>query len=71
MRLATAGLALGVLAALGVGRLLESQLVGVSGADPLTFGAVIVVLGLIASLATALPARRAAGVDPMVALRHE
>jgi predicted permease len=71
VRLSVAGLAIGLLAALGLGRVLESQLVGVSGTDPLTFGAVVTLLAAVACLASWLPARQAAHVDPMVALRHE
>ena len=71
LRLALTGLGIGLAASVGVGRLLESQLVGVSGTDPVTFGGVAVLLGTIAFVASWLPARRAAGVDPMVALRHE
>jgi putative ABC transport system permease protein len=71
VRLAVAGLCLGVVAAFGVGRLLQSQLVGVSGADPLTFGVVVALLGTVVLLASWLPAQRAARIPPMVALRHE
>jgi predicted permease len=71
MRLAGLGLAVGLLAALGAGRLLGSQLLGVSGSDPATFAAIGVLLGLVALLASWLPARRAARVDPMMALRYE
>ena len=71
MRLAGLGLGLGLLAALGAGRLLASQLLGVSGSDPLTFASIGVLLGAVALVASWLPARRAARVDPMMALRYE
>ncbi|OGT99999.1 MAG: hypothetical protein A2085_06565 [Gemmatimonadetes bacterium GWC2_71_10] len=71
MRLAGLGLVLGLLAALGAGRLLASQLLGVSGSDPLTFASIGVLLGAVALVASWLPARRAARVDPMMALRYE
>ncbi len=64
---AAAGLALAALAARLIGRMLYSG----SGADPLAFGAVLVVLFGAAILATYLPARRAAGVDPVRALKAE
>jgi putative ABC transport system permease protein len=62
---------IGSVAALLAARLLRSQLYGVEAADPLTFLAVSVLLGAIALLATYIPARRAARVDPMIALRTE
>ena len=71
MRLAGLGLAIGLLAALGAGRLLGSLLLGVSGSDPLTFATIGILLGSVALLASWLPARRAAKVDPVLALRHE
>jgi len=71
MRLAGLGLAIGLVGAVGAGQLLRSQLVGVGPRDPLTFGAIAGLLGAVALAATWLPARRAAKVDPMVALRYE
>jgi putative ABC transport system permease protein len=65
------GIALGVVAALGVSRLLVSFLVGVSSYDPLTFIGVSAILMAVALLACYLPARRATKVDPMVALKYE
>jgi len=52
-------------------RLLRSQLFGVQPADPLSYVAVVLVLGLVTLVACYLPARRAAGVDPIIALRQE
>jgi predicted permease len=65
------GLAAGIAASAGLTRLLGSMLFEVSALDPLTFGSVAVILGGIALLACWFPARRAAKVDPMVALRAE
>jgi putative ABC transport system permease protein len=65
------GIALGVVAALGVSRLLVSFLVGVPSYDPLTFLGVSTILMAVALLACYLPARRATKVDPMAALRCE
>jgi putative ABC transport system permease protein len=65
------GLAIGIAGALAVTRLLGSLLFGVTPTDLPTFGAVTGVLLAVALLACYLPARRAASVDPMEALRHE
>ncbi len=71
MRLAAVGLALGIAAALGVTHFVQGFLYGVSPADPLTFLTILVVLAVVTLVAAWLPARRAARVDPMIALRHE
>ena len=65
------GIALGVVASLGVNRLLASMLVGVSAHDPLTFAGVSGILAASALIACFVPAHRAASVDPMTALRDE
>jgi len=71
LRLTAFGIAVGGVLALGVGRLLASQLFGLNPADPVTFGALIVLLAGVAAAASILPARRAARVDPVVALKGE
>jgi predicted permease len=71
LRITAVGLTIGALLALGVGQLLKSQLFGLNPADPLTFGVLIALLGGVALLASLLTARRAARVDPVVALRGE
>jgi putative ABC transport system permease protein len=70
-RLVLAGLAIGVLVSLSSTRLLRSQLFGIAPSDPLSYVAVALVLGLVALVACYIPARRAAAVDPMTALRQE
>ena len=71
MRLALAGLALGLTAAFALTRVLTSLLFGVSAHDPLTFVAVPLGLLAVSVLACYVPARRAIGVDPIIALRYE
>jgi putative ABC transport system permease protein len=71
MRLAMAGLAIGVVGSLAFDRSLASMLYGVKRSDPITFMLVSVALMGVALLAGYIPARRAAKVDPMVALRYE
>jgi putative ABC transport system permease protein len=65
------GLALGIPAAIGAGRLMKDQLFGVKPWDPVMLVFATLLLGLAAVLASVIPARRAAGVEPMVALRNE
>jgi predicted permease len=64
------GLAIGIPAAIGAGELMKSQLFGVKAWDPIMLLLATLMLGLAALLASAIPARRAAGVEPMVALRN-
>jgi putative ABC transport system permease protein len=71
LRFVAIGVLFGLLASFGLTRFLASQISGVSAADPLTFAAVVTAVVLTALAACALPARRAAGVDPLVALRYE
>jgi predicted permease len=71
LRLVAVGVALGLLASLAAARLIESQLYGVGARDPLTFAGVAALLVAVALLACLIPARRAARVDPMSALRCE
>jgi predicted permease len=71
LRLVAVGAAVGLAAALVLSRLMRSLLFEISPLDPLTYLAVPVVLALAAALASYLPARRAAGVDPAEALRAE
>jgi ABC-type antimicrobial peptide transport system permease subunit len=70
-RLVALGLALGVALALVLTRLLKSFLFEVAATDPLTFGALALVLAGIALAACYLPARKASRVDPMISLRYE
>jgi predicted permease len=71
MRLAALGIAIGVVVAFAGGRLLASQLFGVSAADPITFSLIALILASVALAASYIPARRATKVDPMLALRSD
>jgi predicted permease len=70
-KMVTLGVVVGLLASLGVSRLMASMLFGVNSYDPPTFVAVALTLSAVALAACYVPARRASRVDPMVALRYE
>jgi putative ABC transport system permease protein len=71
LRLVMAGIAVGMAVSLVLVRVIEAQLAGVTAYDPATLAATTVLLTMTAGIACWIPARRAARVDPMVALRHE
>lgn len=71
LRLTITGTAIGVAAALALTRLIRSLLFGVSATDPLTFAGVVVFLMIVAMAACYIPARKAVGLNPLDALRHE
>jgi putative ABC transport system permease protein len=70
-KLALVGTGIGIAAALGLTRLMSSQLFGVTATDPVTFLSVAALIILVALATCYIPARRATKVDPMVALRYE
>ena len=69
--LVSVGAGIGVLASLALTRFIENMLFGVTPTDPLTFVAIVALLGLVALLACLIPAQRAMRVDPIVVLRHQ
>jgi len=71
LSLTLGGLVLGIVVAAAVSRVIGSLLFGVSALDPITIGAVLTVLLVVAALASYVPARRAARVDPLVAMRGD
>ena len=71
MSLALLGIAAGLAGALALSRLIRNLLFDVPATDPATFALVAVLLALLALLATYIPARRAARMDPLISLHHE
>jgi putative ABC transport system permease protein len=71
LRLTLAGIVIGLLASLGLSRLMAHQIWGVSATDPLTLATVVAVVVVVGAVACFLPARKATHVDPLVALRYE
>jgi predicted permease len=71
VRLAVIGAAIGVAGAIGVLRVMQSMLFGVSAMDPLTLGAAVVIICAIATVAAYVPAQRAMLVDPMTTIRSD
>ena len=69
--LVAAGIIIGIPVALASGRVLHTFLFELSSTDPLSLIAVVLTLGVVATTASFIPARRAARVEPMVALRNE
>jgi ABC-type antimicrobial peptide transport system permease subunit len=69
--MALAGVVVGLLASVGLTRLLTKMVYGVSTTDPLTFVVIAALLIFVALLACLIPARRATKVDPLTALRYE
>jgi ABC-type antimicrobial peptide transport system permease subunit len=70
-KLVVAGVAIGLIVSLALTRALSSELFGVTATDPRTFAGVAILLTIVALAACYIPARRAMGTDPIIALRHE
>ena len=71
LRLTLTGLGIGLAVSVAATRFLRGELFGITTTDPLTFSSVSLILVAVASFACYIPARRAAKVDPMIALRYE
>ena len=71
MLLAGIGLGIGLTGSIFIARLLSSLIFGVSATDWTTFGGVLLAMAVVALAASYIPARRAARLDPTIALRHE
>jgi putative ABC transport system permease protein len=69
--LAAVGVVIGIVAALGVTQFIKTLLYNVTASDPLSFSVVAVFLGVVAIVASYVPARRAMRVDPIIALRND
>jgi putative ABC transport system permease protein len=71
MALTGIGVAVGLAGALGLSRLLDSLLFGISATDPVAYAVAVGIFGIVALAACYFPARRASRVDPIVTLRYE
>ena len=71
VRLAAAGIVIGVAAALAAAKLVQSQLFGIAASDPAIYAGAAILLALVALIAAGVPAWRAARIDPVVALKYE
>jgi ABC-type antimicrobial peptide transport system permease subunit len=69
--MAAAGIVIGLMAALGLSRLVQSQLFGIQAADPGILAAAAAILALVALLAALLPGWKASRIDPVTALKYE